>query len=351
MIRLVFKYIMSSMRVDIKKIMIMSLGIILSTTLIMNYLYLIFIDDYSKEKINEANNYRKAVFSSTEEILEVTDYLKDIDQIGDVSIEYFFESFTFGLNITAYVTEYKVDERRIDIGELITNDDTGKIVVSSMAKSIIDARMGKSITLSNKNYICSAIINIVDFDVLLTVDDIIDLFNKKGGNTISVKYTYDNGTKDDKLAEIGDEIMERFNANEIVVPQNITLVSADLAVDSLKLVFPMIVLSVLSYMMIFLVMLELRSKHYNILRIIGATKLKIMSAIFTELVVIFTLSYVVSVAIFTIYLQITGKLMYNLITIYTVTYLVFFVINVIVGFFATIRIRRQTPFEYYKRVE
>ena len=108
-----------------------------------------------------------------------------------------------------------------------------------------------------------------------------------------------------------------------------------------------VIFAVLNALFIYQSVLKRRLPSYSVLKILGLKNFRLRIMIFLEMIIIFTISFIISVILFLLYCCATGELIYNL--RYSVGYslILLLAIYALLSIIITKRLSKRQPFEAY----
>ena len=182
---------------------------------------------------------------------------------------------------------------------------------------------------------------------LLSLHDSLELDQKGKLSEIELIYIYNDSFNDSQMAQV-EELIRSVKPWEDTYqekPDNTLEFSDYLEFMSNMLVG--VIFAVLNALFIYQSVLKRRLPSYSVLKILGLKNFRLRIMIFLEMIIIFTISFIISVILFLLYCCATGELIYNL--RYSVGYslILLLAIYALLSIIITKRLSKRQPFEAY----
>lgn len=182
---------------------------------------------------------------------------------------------------------------------------------------------------------------------LLSLHDFLELDQEGKLSEIELIYIYDDDFNDYQMAQ-AEELIRSVKPWENTYkekPDNTLELS-----DYLEFMSNMIIgviFAVLNALFIYQSVLKRRLPSYSVLKILGLKNFRLRVIVFLEMIVIFTISFIVSVILFLLYCCATGELIYNLRYSVGYSFFLLLVIYALLSIIITKKLSKRQPFEAY----
>ena len=182
---------------------------------------------------------------------------------------------------------------------------------------------------------------------LLSLHDFLELDKEGKLSGIELVYIYEDDFSDSQMAQAGELIhsFKPWQTTYIEHPDNTLSVSDYL--DLMSNLIIGVILAVLNALFIYQSVLKRRMPSYSILKLLGLKNLRLQAIILFEMMVIFVISFTISVILFFLYCTITEELIYNLRYSVGYSFSLLLVIYVLISLIMTIKLIRKQPFEAF----
>ena len=182
---------------------------------------------------------------------------------------------------------------------------------------------------------------------LISLHDFMELDREGKMFDVELVYIYDDGFTESQMAQ-AEELIRSIKPWEHTYKEdpNNTLSVSDY-LDFMGSLIIGVILAVLNALFIYQSVLKRRIPSYSVLKILGLKNLRLWAMIMLEMLILFTMSFIVSVILFFLYCGITGELLYNLRYSVGYSFCLLLVIYILLSMIMTIRLVRKQPFEVF----
>lgn len=182
---------------------------------------------------------------------------------------------------------------------------------------------------------------------LLSLHDFLELDKEGKLSGIELVYIYEDGFSDDQMAQ-AEKLIRTSKPWETTYkehPDNTLSVSDYL--DLMSNLIIGVILAVLNALFIYQSVLKRRISSYSVLKLLGLKNFQLRAMILFEMMVLFVISFIISVISFLLYCTMAGELIYNLRYSVGYSFSLLLVIYVLLSLAITIKLIRKQPFEAF----
>ena len=160
-------------------------------------------------------------------------------------------------------------------------------------------------------------------------------------------YIYDNNFTRDQMIDAENLIrsIKPWNDSYKELPQN-TLEISDY-MDLMSDLIIGVVLAVLNALFIYQSLLKRRIYSYTVLKLLGLKNFRLQFMILLEMVIVFSVSFIIAMILFFLYCFLTGELIYNLRYSGGYSFLLLLIIYTLLSLIITKKLVKQHPFQIY----
>lgn len=226
-----------------------------------------------------------------------------------------------------------------EINETYNENGENKIYKSFYTRNEKFPMGSKSYQVTAENFIFQEnLISLNDFMALDTTGKVDDL---------ELIYIYDNNFTRDQMIHAENVIrtIKPWNDSYKEQPKN-TLEISDY-IDLMSDLIIGVVLAVLNALFIYQSLLKRRIYSYSVLKLLGLKNIRLQFMILLEMIIVFSVSFIIAMILFFSYCCLTGELIYNLRYSGGYSFLLLLVIYTMLSLIMTQKLVRQHPFEIY----
>ena len=205
---------------------------------------------------------------------------------------------------------------------------------------------GEQFPMGSRSYQVTAE-NFIFQENLISLHDFITLDTTGKIEDLELIYIYDNNFTRDQMIDAENLIrsIKPWNDSYKELPQN-TLEISDY-MDLMSDLIIGVVLAVLNALFIYQSLLKRRIYSYTVLKLLGLKNFRLQFMILLEMVIVFSVSFIIAMILFFLYCFLTGELIYNLRYSGGYSFLLLLIIYTLLSLIITKKLVKQHPFQIY----
>ncbi len=369
MSRFIIKFILSLWKSQKARMFMVFCGMTLCSFFVLGFFYFSAQGSADKEELLENYFYTTLCYDDVDDLEDVTNILQSQAGITNIELLAWFEDglggavpkdvprdevlqyFHEDLIIAAYVPYPKLESNQIDYGSSLVDGETDKIMVTYAGASGHQAptEPGSEVEVLGHTYQVSGYYNYYKYDYILPASEFLLLCDEYNGQ-FQLRFWYDTSISYPQVKRLVKEIESIKPSVFYVCEEPDIPIWWDAVWNESKTTIFSMIISILNYMFVYQFMIKNRLRQYRVLKLLGVTSNRLQRIMFFELLVLYSISFIVSYGMLLGYSWYKDLLIYDMFEVCAYSYISVLVMSMIIFALLTRRFVKKSPFASYQEM-